>query len=147
MSELMTPTYLKPRDFGIPGLVGEHSRYDTKNRKPTPSRTERPEHTIQPAKGTEELTPRQTVLSENAQLLTAMTSLDDPDVRLSLWSAECLVCPTQSNGRGKPWFGHHMQPMHVRRMLGHRDALGRCRVWAHCERIARLMHAGTSLPA
>jgi bifunctional ADP-heptose synthase (sugar kinase/adenylyltransferase) len=35
--ELMTPTYLKPRDFGIDGLVGEHSRYDTKNRKPTPS--------------------------------------------------------------------------------------------------------------
>jgi sugar/nucleoside kinase (ribokinase family) len=36
--ELMTPTYLKPRDFGIDGLAGEHSRYDTKNRKPTPSR-------------------------------------------------------------------------------------------------------------
>ncbi|MDX1966174.1 MAG: PfkB family carbohydrate kinase [Planctomycetaceae bacterium] len=35
--ELMTPTYLKPRDFGVQGLVGEHSRYDTKNRQPTPS--------------------------------------------------------------------------------------------------------------
>jgi rfaE bifunctional protein kinase chain/domain len=35
--ELMTPTYLKPREHGVPGLVGEHSRYDTKNRKPTPS--------------------------------------------------------------------------------------------------------------
>lgn len=34
--ELMTPTYLKPRDLGVPGLVGEHSRYDTKNRRPTP---------------------------------------------------------------------------------------------------------------
>lgn len=33
--ELMTPTYLKPRDAGVQGLVGEHSRYDTKNRKPT----------------------------------------------------------------------------------------------------------------
>lgn len=33
---LMTPTYLKPRDSGIAGLIGEHSRYDTKNRTPTP---------------------------------------------------------------------------------------------------------------
>lgn len=40
--ELMTPTYLKPRDVGVPGLLGEHSRYDTKNRKPLPeSITER----------------------------------------------------------------------------------------------------------
>ena len=32
----MTPTYLKPRDDETPGLAGEHSRYDTKNRPPTP---------------------------------------------------------------------------------------------------------------
>ncbi len=31
-----TPTYLKPRSRGISGLAGEHERYDTKNRKPTP---------------------------------------------------------------------------------------------------------------
>jgi rfaE bifunctional protein kinase chain/domain len=31
----MTPTYLKPRDKTDPGLTGEHSRYDTKNRTPT----------------------------------------------------------------------------------------------------------------
>lgn len=30
-----TPTYLKPRDQGTPGLEGEHNRYDTKNRRPT----------------------------------------------------------------------------------------------------------------
>jgi len=35
--ELMTPTYLKPRDCGVPGLAGEHSRYDTKNRRPMPA--------------------------------------------------------------------------------------------------------------
>lgn len=35
--ELMTPTYLKPRDVGVTGLTGEHSRYDTKNRQPTPA--------------------------------------------------------------------------------------------------------------
>jgi sugar/nucleoside kinase (ribokinase family) len=33
----MTPTYLKPRDQNVAGLAGEHSRYDTKNRKPTPA--------------------------------------------------------------------------------------------------------------
>jgi len=34
--ELMTPTYLKPHDQNVAGLAGEHSRYDTKNRIPTP---------------------------------------------------------------------------------------------------------------
>ncbi len=33
---LMTPTYLKPRDMTDASLAGEHHRYDTKNRKPTP---------------------------------------------------------------------------------------------------------------
>lgn len=31
-----TPAYLKPRDFSREGLEGEHSRYDVKNRTPTP---------------------------------------------------------------------------------------------------------------
>ena len=35
--EVVTPTYLKPRNRAIPGLAGEHSRYDTKNRAKTPS--------------------------------------------------------------------------------------------------------------
>ncbi|MCC7423098.1 MAG: carbohydrate kinase [Planctomycetaceae bacterium] len=34
--QLMTPTYLKPRDATTADLSGEHSRYDTKNRRPTP---------------------------------------------------------------------------------------------------------------
>lgn len=34
--ELLTPTYLKPHDVNVTGLAGEHSRYDTKNRVPTP---------------------------------------------------------------------------------------------------------------
>ena len=33
-AERMTPTYLKPRDMTDPGLAGEHSRYDNKNRTP-----------------------------------------------------------------------------------------------------------------
>lgn len=35
-----TPTYLKPRDMTLSGLEGEHSRYDTKNRTPTPEAIE-----------------------------------------------------------------------------------------------------------
>jgi len=34
--ERFTPTYLKPRDISNPSLFGEHERYDTKNRRPTP---------------------------------------------------------------------------------------------------------------
>jgi bifunctional ADP-heptose synthase (sugar kinase/adenylyltransferase) len=34
--EIMTPTYLKPRDRDDPTLAGEHERYDTKNRSPIP---------------------------------------------------------------------------------------------------------------
>ena len=33
---LMTPTYLKPRDHTDPSLAGEHERYDTKNRTAMP---------------------------------------------------------------------------------------------------------------
>ena len=36
----MTPTYLKPRDKAVPGLAGEHERYDTKNRGLTSSEME-----------------------------------------------------------------------------------------------------------
>ena len=36
-----TPTYLKPRDKSIPGLEGEHSRYDTKNHTITPPHIEK----------------------------------------------------------------------------------------------------------
>ena len=35
--ERMTPTYLKPRNLTDPTLAGEHERYDTKNRTPTPA--------------------------------------------------------------------------------------------------------------
>ena len=35
-----TPQYLKPRDLGDISLAGEHERYDTKNRTPTPKDAE-----------------------------------------------------------------------------------------------------------
>lgn len=35
-SDRSTPTYLKPRDATEARLAAEHSRYDTKNRRPTP---------------------------------------------------------------------------------------------------------------
>ncbi|MBN1293548.1 MAG: carbohydrate kinase [Candidatus Latescibacteria bacterium] len=34
--DMVTPTYLKPRDINNPGLQGEHERYDVKNRRPVP---------------------------------------------------------------------------------------------------------------
>jgi bifunctional ADP-heptose synthase (sugar kinase/adenylyltransferase) len=37
-ADRVTPTYLKPRDRSVPGLGGEHDRYDTKNRQPVPER-------------------------------------------------------------------------------------------------------------
>lgn len=40
-TERMTPTYLKPRDYGVKGLGGEHNRYDTKNRTETSPDAER----------------------------------------------------------------------------------------------------------
>ena len=36
VSECHTPTYLKPRTLGVAGIPGEHERYDTQNRLPTP---------------------------------------------------------------------------------------------------------------
>lgn len=40
-SQRHTPTYLKPRDASVASLEAEHSRYDTKNRSPTPADVER----------------------------------------------------------------------------------------------------------
>jgi len=37
----LTPTYLKPRNANDPTLTGEHERYDTKNRTPTPEALQR----------------------------------------------------------------------------------------------------------
>lgn len=39
-ADRMTPTYLKPRNASDPSLAGEHERYDTKNRRPTPAAVE-----------------------------------------------------------------------------------------------------------
>lgn len=36
-ADRLTPTYLKPRDVTDRSLAGEHSRYDIKNRNPTPA--------------------------------------------------------------------------------------------------------------
>ncbi|MEP0844599.1 MAG: carbohydrate kinase, partial [Phycisphaerae bacterium] len=40
-AERHTPQYLKPRDVTDPTLAGEHPRFDTKNRTPTPRDLER----------------------------------------------------------------------------------------------------------
>jgi len=37
LGERFTPTYLKPRNYRTGDLAGEHERYDTKNRRPSPA--------------------------------------------------------------------------------------------------------------
>ena len=71
---------------------------------PNPIQTERPHGTYHPPEGTKRLNPRQTVQSYNAQLVGALTSFDDPDVRISLWTTRCLVCPGLGFGRGPQSF-------------------------------------------
>ena len=70
---------------------------------PTPTQEVTPDKTpkdtlVHPRKGTERLTLRQTVLSWNAEQLAGVASPDDPDVRLSIWRTECVVCPAGEAG-------------------------------------------------
>jgi hypothetical protein len=72
---------------------------------PTRSESERPTVRFQPKAGAERLTPRQTVLSDNAVLLQAVTAFDDPDVRVSLWETTCFACVPPCEGcRPNPTF-------------------------------------------
>lgn len=103
------------------GPIDKPSRTSTPTTPPA-----RPAHTIRPPKGTKELTLRQTVLSYNARLITAVASFDDPDVRVALWETECLVCPPPWGGQGHQTFQamaitddgfrtatYHRQPMAI----------------------------------
>jgi hypothetical protein len=47
--------------------------------------------------------PREVVHADNAVLRFAGVSLDDPDFRISVWTAECTWCPAQPES-GRPWF-------------------------------------------
>ena len=47
--------------------------------------------------------PREVVHAENAQLQFAGVSADDPDFRISVWTAECTWCPKQPE-TGRPLF-------------------------------------------
>ncbi len=60
-----TPVYLKPRDAGSPGLEGEHSRYDLKNRVPTSEPLER------------KLADAVTGLLDTVDVLVAMDQVED----------------------------------------------------------------------
>ncbi len=66
--------------------------------KALPSATPTTDGLVHPPKGTKTLSLRQTVLSWNAELLSGVTSPDDPDVRLSIWRTECVVCPEGEAG-------------------------------------------------
>ena len=77
---------------------------DKPSPSPSPTHTERSHGDLHPPKGLKKLTPRQTVQSYNAQLIGALASFDDPDVRMAVWATECLVCPPLSGGRGPQGF-------------------------------------------
>jgi hypothetical protein len=63
----------------------------------TPDKT--PKDTrFHPDEGSKRLTLRQTVLSYNAEQLSGVASPSDPDVRLSIWRTECVVCPAGEAG-------------------------------------------------
>jgi hypothetical protein len=71
---------------------------------PSVEPTPRPTDDRQPTPGTRtSMTPREVVNADNAILEAAGMSLDDPDVRLSLWTAQCLECPVPK-GMGAPSF-------------------------------------------
>jgi rfaE bifunctional protein kinase chain/domain len=65
--EIHTPTYLKPRDRGVEGLPGEHSRYDTKNRKPLS------------ASFTQQLSEKLQSLLSDLDAIVIMDQVDAPD--------------------------------------------------------------------
>ena len=70
---------------------------------PTPTQTVTPDKTpkdtlFHPDKGSKGLTLRQTVLSYNAEQLSGVASPGHPDVRLSIWRTECVVCPAGEAG-------------------------------------------------
>jgi hypothetical protein len=69
------------------------------SQKPTPTQDPRPE----PGSRTS-MTPREVVNADNATLELAGLSLDDPDVRLSVWVAECRDCPVPEGLRSHPRF-------------------------------------------
>lgn len=67
---------------------------------PTPGPDESPTHASDTA-----MRPREVVQADNAQFLFGGVSADDPDFRMSVWTAECTWCPkTHEEDRTRPFF-------------------------------------------
>ena len=66
---------------------------------PRPSPTARATH-----RSDTSMTPQEVVLKPNASLLLTGVSADDPDFRMSIWSAPCPWCPNDDEPRGRPRF-------------------------------------------
>ena len=72
---------------------------------PTPTPTPTPTQDAQPPPGSRtRMTPREVVNADNATLELSGMSLDDPDVRLSVWVAECRDCRIPKGLRSHPRF-------------------------------------------
>jgi hypothetical protein len=83
---------------------------ETPTPTPTPSAsatvpTEPPSATAAPTHASDtSMTPREVVAKPNAQLVMAGVSADDPDFRVSVWTAVCPWCPNDDEPRGRPRF-------------------------------------------
>ncbi len=74
---------------------------------PTPSPTPSPEPTPSPSPevgSVKSLSPREVVTADNAQLLHAAASAEDPDVRISIWEAICELCAMRFESQIHPSF-------------------------------------------
>jgi hypothetical protein len=75
---------------------------------PTPTSTPSPTPTPEPSPthlSDTSMTPEEVVLADDALLQMTGVSLDDPDFRVSLWTATCHRCPKSPDARFKPSFG------------------------------------------
>jgi hypothetical protein len=74
---------------------------------PTPTPTPTPDPTPSPSPkvgSVKSLSPREVVTAENAQLLHAASSAENPDVRISIWEAVCELCPIPFESQLHPSF-------------------------------------------
>lgn len=86
------------RDRSLPDPVTPVSPTPSPQLTPDPPPDASPSHYSETS-----MRPREVVHADNAQLRFAGVSADDPDFRISVWTAECTWCPKQPEV-GRPWF-------------------------------------------
>jgi hypothetical protein len=87
------------RDRSLPDPITPVSPTPTPQVTPPPAPDDTPSHYSETS-----MRPREVVHADNAVLRFAGVSLDDPDFRISVWTAECTWCPRPHPESGRPWF-------------------------------------------